>query len=145
MPRPSDDALLMDALVQTTFATMAVLNSVAGENDLSLTQLRVLAILRDRQVRVSALAAYLGVDRSSMSGLLDRADSRGLVRRSPSATDGRVVEVTLSAAGQRLADAVYARVAESLAPMTGRLDPAQGRQLHTLLRRVIGEEWNGAS
>jgi DNA-binding MarR family transcriptional regulator len=59
---------------------MAVLSSVAADNDLSPAQLRVLAILRDRRVRISALAAYLGLDRSTISGLVERA-KRGLLAR----------------------------------------------------------------
>ena len=76
--------------------TMAVLSSVAADNDLSLTQLRVLAILRDRRVRMSALAAYLGLDRSTMSGLIERAEKRGLVARAPDPGDGRAVDVFLT-------------------------------------------------
>lgn len=41
---------------------MAVLTKVAADNELSLTQLRVLAILRDRRLRMTALAGYLGLE-----------------------------------------------------------------------------------
>ena len=47
---------LIDALVTASFATMAVLTRIAAEHDLSLTQLRVLAILRDRRVKMTELA-----------------------------------------------------------------------------------------
>ena len=50
------DAGLIDALAQTAFTVMAVLNKVGAENDLSLTQLRVLGILREeRSVAASIL------------------------------------------------------------------------------------------
>ncbi len=62
---------LVDVIVQTSFVTMAVLNRVAAEHDLSLTQLRVLAILRDRRLRMTELARYLGLDKSTMTGLVD--------------------------------------------------------------------------
>ncbi len=45
MPRPSYSCLI-DALVQTSIVTMAVLSKIGAEHDLSLTQLRVLGILR---------------------------------------------------------------------------------------------------
>ena len=51
---------LVDALAQAAFVTMAVLTKVAADNELSLTQLRVLAILRDRRLRMAVLAGYLG-------------------------------------------------------------------------------------
>src|SRR5262245_63047969 len=101
--RPQPDSALVDALAQTGFVTTAILTRIAAEHDLSLTQLRVLAILRDRQVRMSELATYLGLDRSTISGLVDRAERRGLVRRTPNADDGRSVDVALTAAGRRVA------------------------------------------
>src|ERR1700722_19290443 len=109
---------LVDALVQAAFMTMAVLSKVAADNDLSLTQLRVLAILRDRRVRITALAGYLGLEKSTMSGLVDRAEKRGLLGRAPSAGDGRAVEVFLTSAGEELGERLYARVERSLHPMT---------------------------
>src|SRR5262245_56114690 len=82
---------LVDALEQVSFATMAVLTKVGADNDLSLTQLRVLAILRDRRLRMSALADYLGLEKSTMTGLVARAERRGLLARAPSPEDGRAM------------------------------------------------------
>jgi len=138
--RGSEQAELIDVLVQSAFMTMALLSSMAADNDLSLTQLRVLAILRDRRVRMSALAAYLGLDRSTMSGLVERAEKRGLLARAPDPSDGRAVEVFLTSDGAGLADAVAARIERELAPSTGRLDPGERGVLSMLLRRVVGPE-----
>jgi DNA-binding MarR family transcriptional regulator len=129
---------LVDALVQTAFATMAVLNKVGADNDLSLTQLRVLGILRDRRLRMAALADYLGLEKSTMTGLVDRAEKRGLLERAPSASDGRAVDVFLSPDGADLAERLYAQVQQSLAPMTGELGPAGQRRLQSLLEQLIG-------
>src|ERR1700722_4198427 len=90
---------LIDALARTAFFTTAVLSTVAAEHDLSLTQVRVLAILRDRQGSMSDLATFLGLDKSTISGLIDRAEKRGLVRRTPNPLDGRGVDVALTLAG----------------------------------------------
>src|ERR1700677_2003864 len=109
---------LIGALVRASFATTAVLSRVAAEHDLSLTQLRVLAILRDRRVRMSELADYLGLDKSTISGLVDRAEKRGLLQRAPNTADGRAVDVFLSPAGTEPADRGAALVARSLSPMT---------------------------
>jgi DNA-binding MarR family transcriptional regulator len=136
----TEQAALIDVLVQATFMTMAVLSSVAADNDLSLTQLRVLAILRDRRVRMSALAAYLGLDRSTMSGLIERAEKRGLAARAPDPSDGRAVDVFLTRRGAEFADALYIRVEQELVPATDRLAPAQRRRLRALLRQLAGPE-----
>jgi DNA-binding MarR family transcriptional regulator len=120
---------LTDALVQASFAVMAVLNRVSAEHDLSLTQLRVLAILRDRRGRISELADYLGLDKSTVSGLVDRAEKRGLLRRA--------VDVYLTPDGARLAGQAADQVARALAAMTGQLGPAESRRLTALLERML--------
>jgi DNA-binding MarR family transcriptional regulator len=128
---------LVDALVMTSFATMAVLNRIAAGHDLSLTQLRVLAILRDRRVKMSELTNFLGLDKSTVSGLVDRAEKRGLLRRAPNPHDGRGVDVFLAPSGMRLAERGVAEVAQSLSPMTSAITPSEGRRLATLLERML--------
>ena len=134
---PLRDQELIDALVQTSFATMAVLNRVAAEHDLSLTQLRVLGILSDRRIKMSELADFLGLDKSTVSGLVDRAEKRGLVQRAANPVDGRAVDVFLSEAGIRLAERGRAEVARAMSPVTGALTPAQARRLTALLEQIL--------
>jgi len=128
---------LVDALVQSAFATMAVLTRIAAEHDLSLTQLRVLGILRDRQLRMTDLADHLGLEKSTMTGLIARAEKRGLVRRVPNRGDGRSVDVLLTPAGHELADRGGARVAGELVPMTAGLSGAEQRRLAAALLRAV--------
>lgn len=132
-----DQGDLIDALVRTSFVTMAVLNRVGAEHDLSLTQLRVLAILRDRRVKMSELADYLGLDKSTISGLVDRAEKRGLLQRIPNPMDGRGVDVTLSTQGRELAERGASQIARSLSPMTSTLTRAEAHRLTALLERML--------
>jgi DNA-binding MarR family transcriptional regulator len=131
---------LISALVRASFATTAVLSRIAAEHDLSLTQLRVLAILRDRRVRMSELADYLGLDKSTISGLVDRAEKRGLLQRAPNPADGRATDVFLTAEGIQLADLGEGEIARSLFPMTGKLSRAEARRLTALLEHVLTQE-----
>jgi len=131
---------LLDALVQASFVTMAVLNKIGAENDLSLTQLRVCGILRDRRPRMAALADYLGLEKSTMTGLIDRAEKRGLLARAPSAEDGRATEVFLTNEGRGLVERLYLQVKQELAPLMDRLDPSEQRHLHGLLRRMLDSQ-----
>jgi DNA-binding MarR family transcriptional regulator len=128
---------VMDALVQASFTVMALLSRAAAEHDLSLTQLRVLAILRDRAPTMAALAAHLGLERSSVSGLIDRAVKRGLVRRDVSSEDARAVRVSLTPDGQRLAGLLTEQIADLVAPMTRRLGPTDGKRLGRLLAKML--------
>jgi DNA-binding MarR family transcriptional regulator len=129
---------MVDALVQASFLTMAVLSKAGAEEDLSLTQLRVLGILRDRRLRMTALADYLGLEKSTLSGLIDRAEKRGLVERAPSAADRRAVEVFLSKAGTELGARLYQQVRQALAPMLSGLAPGEQARLQALLEQLIG-------
>ena len=137
-PHRAEADELVDALVRTAFATMAVLHRVGADHDLSLTQLRVLAILRDRRLRMTALADHLGLEKSTMTGLVTRAERRGLLRRATGAGDGRAVDVALTPAGLELAGRLTGAVRRSLAPLTDELAPAERRRLHALLERMLG-------
>jgi DNA-binding MarR family transcriptional regulator len=136
--RVGDQTPVIDALVRTAFFTTAVLSKIAAENDLSLTQLRVLAILRDRQASMTDLATYLGLDKSTISGLVDRAEKRGLLRRTQNQLDGRGVDVALTARGVELAARGAATVAHALSPLTKTLSAAEARRLTALLERMLG-------
>ncbi|MEU1090846.1 MarR family transcriptional regulator [Streptomyces sp. NPDC005892] len=129
--------VLVDGLARSAFQIMGVLTRLGAEHDLSLTQLRVLGILRDRRPRMSDLAAFLGLDKSTLSGLVDRAVRRGLMTRAPNPTDKRAVDVLITEAGRELAEQMFEEFRAALAPATGRLDEAQRRQLAELLEPVL--------
>ena len=135
MTAPRSDVL--DSLVRVSFTVMALLSQVASAHDLSLTQLRVLAILRDREPKMAELADYLGQDRSSVSGLIDRAARRGLVRRAASGDDGRSVRVGLTPEGQRLASVLADEIGALIAPMTAHLGPADQKRLGAYLGALL--------
>ena len=137
-PPGADDGLI-NALAQTAFTVMAVLNRIGAEHDLSLTQLRVLGILRDRRLRITVLADYLGLEKSTMTGLVDRAEKRGLLARAPSATDGRAVEVFITPQGEALAGPIFGRIVELLTPLIAELQPGDRRQLQGHLERMQGQ------
>ena len=139
MESPADDALV-DALARSAHAVVGVLTRVAAEHDLSLSALRVFAILRDRErLRMSALAAHLGLDRSTLSGLVDRAERRGLLRRASDADDGRGIEVGLSREGQAFAERITAAVRVALAPQIDGLSAPERARLTALLERTLDD------
>ncbi|WP_408005262.1 MarR family winged helix-turn-helix transcriptional regulator [Saccharothrix espanaensis] len=117
---------------------MAVLTRIGSEHDLSLTQLRVLGLLRDRRPRMAELAAFLGLDKSTMSGLVERAERRGLVARGKSAEDRRAVDVFITPAGRELAEQVQEEVRAALVPFIDRLRADERRLLTGLLDSLTG-------
>jgi MarR family transcriptional regulator, lower aerobic nicotinate degradation pathway regulator len=128
---------LRDALAQISFTLMAVLTEVAAEHDLSLTQLRMLGILRDREPTMAELATFTGLERSTISGLIDRAAARGLVRRIADPHDGRSVRVTLTESARELVPEITGTVGDRIAPMTGRLNSAEQKRLTALLTKAL--------
>jgi MarR family transcriptional regulator, lower aerobic nicotinate degradation pathway regulator len=129
---------LRDALVQISFALMAVLTEVASEHDLSLTQLRVLGILRDREPTMAELATFTGLERSTVSGLIDRAAQRGLVTKTADPHDGRSVRVTLTESARDLVPEVTATVGDRIKALTGQLTTGEQRRLTALLSKALG-------
>lgn len=136
MLTPMPDLSLVDGLVQLTFAVQDILTRMAEEHDLSLAQLRLLGILRDREPGMRELARYLDLEKSSLSGLVDRAGSRGLVERVPSAEDRRAATIRATARGRRLIRLVEAEVEAEVAKLVAPLSSSERRELAQFLAKL---------
>ena len=123
----------IDALAQISFLVQGALEHRAAVHGLSLVQTRLLGVLRDRKPTVSELAGLLALDKSSTSGLVDRAERRGLVRRLPSQIDRRSVRVALTDAGRELVGAVSAEFGRDIRAM---LDPLGSEDRAQLTRTL---------
>ena len=123
----------VDGLAQLSFVVQGMLERRAAEHGLSIIQARLLGVLRDRKPTMNELARILGLDKSSVTGLVDRAERRGLVSRVPSTTDRRVVLVSLSDDGRALVSEAAGRFEADVLMMLERL-PAKDRA--TLSRLV---------
>jgi DNA-binding MarR family transcriptional regulator len=78
---------------------------------------------------VTELADLLQLQQSTVTELVGRAESAGLVRRSPSANDGRVVHLSVTQEGDRVLAVVVAQLGAErrrLAQLIAQLEaPAQ--------------------
>jgi DNA-binding MarR family transcriptional regulator len=110
---------LVDSLVQLSFAVHDVLTRASAEFNLSVTQLRLLGILRDRTPPMTAIAEHLGLDRSSVTGLIDRAERKGLVSRAISTHDARVTIVSITSAGSDVGSKLAAMVTTEIKTLVG--------------------------
>lgn len=127
----------IDAVVRLSFAIQALLGGIAAEHDLSITQFRLLAILRDREPAMLDLARHLGLGKSSVTGLIDRAERRGLVERVTAPHDARAVHVRLTAAGRRLTEDVGAGAIETLSRFLDVLPARDRARLAALAGAVV--------
>ena len=134
------DLGLVDALAQLTFTVQAALARIAAAHDLSIAAIRLLGILRDRRPAINDLARLLQLDKSSVTGLVDRAEERGLVRRTPSALDRRRVQVSITAAGQELIDQGTAAFEAEIAALVAELSPSQRSRLSATASLVVAAD-----
>lgn len=134
------DLGLVDALVQLSFAVQAALGTVAAEHDLSVIQLRLLGALRGREPGMLAIAHALNLEKSSVTGLVDRAERRGLVERFASDRDGRAVHVRLTARGRRLAPQIAAEVGRQVDALAAGLPAKDRAALSRIASRLVVDD-----
>jgi DNA-binding MarR family transcriptional regulator len=134
--RPSARPELVDGLVQLSFAVQSVLSDAANAHDLSVQQLRLLGVLRDRRPGMLELANHFGVDKSSMTGLVDRAERRGLVLRQAAEHDKRGVQVSITRAGNTLAAEVERVVSDRISNLLEQLSEEDHTELEMLVTRL---------
>ena len=138
MAEPVAAPNLTDALVELSFLIQATLARLASEYDVTLIQVRLLGILRDREPGIVERAGVLNLDKSSVSGLVDRAQRRGLVERASSkSTDGRAIRVVLTKHGRRMVSQFAKQVSEEIAELVKDLSPAQRERLATQAARIV--------
>jgi DNA-binding MarR family transcriptional regulator len=135
--RQDQDLGLVDGLFELSFRLYGMLARIAAEHDLSIIQVRLLGILRDREPGMLELARYLELEKSSLSGLVDRASGRGLVERIPSADDARAATVRVTARGRKLSRVVEEAVNEEVLTLVRVLSKSDQERLATLVAEVV--------
>ncbi len=129
---------VVDGLVQLSFLVQAVLAEAAARHDLTVAQVRLLGILRDREPGMMHLAQHLGLDKSSVTGLVDRAERRGLVQRRSVSEDGRAVRVGTTALGRHLTEQAEVDINQRIGAIAGVLNDEDRQTLTTNLGRLGG-------
>ena len=105
---------------------------------MGLTQQQYQALLAVRAhggpglLTISELAAQLLIKHHSAVGMVNRLQEQGMVRREPSAEDGRKVGVRLTATGQR----VFDKLASIHRSELGRIGPELGRLMTHFTREA---------
>ena len=126
-------------LVKFFFAQRGRLPSSDAEFDLSPVQCHVLHLIEPgRPLPMGRLASTLSCDASNVTGLVDRLESRGLVRRQPSPRDRRVKVLELTPAGARLRAQLLRQMTGGSLPLS-RLSVGQRRALVKILETLVDE------
>ena len=110
--------------------------AINQEFDLAPQQAIALRILGGGPVPMGELARYLMCDSSNVTGITDRLEERGLVRRQPGEKDRRVKMLVLTEEGQKVRAEVTKRLAEP-PPWLSELPEADQRKLTEILEAAI--------
>ena len=125
-------------LIKLFFNQRGDLPAVAAEFELSPAQCHVLHLIEpDQPVPMGRIAEALACDASNVTGLVDRLESRGLIRRQASAGDRRVRVLELTPTGVRLRSTLLDRMTKP-PDILSRLSPGEQRDLVKILRRLLG-------
>jgi DNA-binding MarR family transcriptional regulator len=90
----------------------------------------------DRPRTMSEIATVLRCDNSNVTGIVDRLEARGLVRRAADPADRRVKTVLLTPEGEEAVRRIRADIVTGL-PGLARLDADDRRALQDLLDRAF--------
>lgn len=128
---------VVNALVRGAFLVNAVYAESAREHGITSQQGVMLCVLMAQPRGMGELGGMLGLAKSSLSGLVDRMERLGLVRREPDAADLRAVRVALTADGRALIDDFYPETCRRVEKLAAGLGDADRDALAALLGRVV--------
>jgi DNA-binding MarR family transcriptional regulator len=111
---------------------------ICADHDLTTAQAQLLCLVKDQPRGMSELGHLLSLAKPGMSGLVDRTERRGLVRRGASEHDRRACTVSSTPLGKEIGDALYADVATRLPDIVDHLPPADRELLQQLIAAVTG-------
>jgi DNA-binding MarR family transcriptional regulator len=137
-PAGTDAERVVQGLRRVVRALQSFSQDIYRNYGLTAPQLWALKTLqRQGPLAVGRLAQELAVHQSSLSLLIDRLETRGLVRRRRSRQDGRVVELVLTTRGRDLAaeapEAAQGRLRHALEQMPA----ARVKEIRQAVERVV--------
>lgn len=129
--RPEIDVIVETMLYLYT-ESRRITKGLASQFGLTGPQLTVVKLLETfENLSLSSLSERIRAQNSTVTGIIDRMEREGLVRRDRSTTDRRVVHIRLSEKGQKLAGQIQV---EPMELFRGALQSLSQADLRDLLR-----------
>jgi len=141
--QPSDEPFIeaARALIKASFLLVNRSDRPYLDYDLTFAQFDVLVTLARAEgssLTCSEIAERTLITKGGITGLLDRLEARGLVKRMPSPEDRRSVLVRLSAKGVDLFRKLYPQQVQcTRSPFEAAFNSGEMEQFRTLLRRLV--------
>jgi DNA-binding MarR family transcriptional regulator len=124
-------------LVQLTGLVQGIYARVSDRHGLTPVQARLLCVLLGGPRGMAELAHCFGVEKAALTGLMDRAERRGLAQRSSVPGDRRALQVTLTDAGHRAAIAFHAEVSAELSRLISPLAPDDREHFRGTMAEIL--------
>src|SRR3954447_8137769 len=112
--------------------------AMAQEFDLAPQQMIALRMLGSGPRKMSELAQALFCDNSNVTGIVDRLEERGMLRRESAEGDRRVKLLVLTKEGERMRVEITKRMAEPPPPIAA-LSVKDQRDLRDILKRAVAD------
>lgn len=138
--RNDEPRLIFSAVTHYRRWMALLIPSIVPDIDISLQQLNVLYLVRSAGASMADMARVLGVAPTVITGLVDRLEARGLIRREAHATDRRRIQLVLTERGTEISTQVEEAVASRIERQVALLDPLQQEHLRTgleLLQKLV--------
>jgi DNA-binding MarR family transcriptional regulator len=140
-PAVTDARLEVDSIVETLIylytESRRLTKGMASAFGLTGPQLTVIKLLETfDNLSLSSLSERIRAQNSTVTGIVDRMEREGLVRRERSTTDRRVVHIRLSEKGQKLARQIQVEPMEIFRDALASLTPADLRDLLRIMNKL---------
>ncbi|MFI9594698.1 MarR family winged helix-turn-helix transcriptional regulator [Nonomuraea sp. NPDC052265] len=131
---------LTEALVRLAHLVQQVYGEVSREHDLTPQQAQLLCLLVGGPIGMTGLTRALHLEKSSLTGLVDRAEKRGLVARVRDERDRRACLIELTCAGAEIAVRAHDGVAARLETLAAGLPTAHRDLLAGVIGTILAED-----
>jgi DNA-binding MarR family transcriptional regulator len=134
--KPEVDAIL-EAIVYLSTESRRITKELARRADLTGPQLTVLKMLEGLgDLSLSDLSERIRAQNSTVTGIIDRMEREGLVVRTRSTEDRRVVRIKLTEKGARIARDIAVEPMEIFRSALENLSPGEMRDLLKILTKI---------
>jgi|SRR5690625_624909 len=128
-----------DALVRVSHVVDRAFTEVARRHELTPQQTHLLCHLAQGPVGMGDLGRLLDLEKSSLTGLIDRVERRGLAERVRDDRDRRACRIALTEEGRRLSRLTHREVNERLDGLVASLGPEEQSTLNAVAQRLLTE------
>ena len=129
---------LASAMVRVAHLVNHVFAEVSRDHDLTQQQAQLMCLLIDGPVGMSELTRLMRLEKSSLTGLVDRVEKRGLVARTRDERDRRACRIELTEDGVRLAHKSHDGVVAELERLAADFSDQEREAFISGARKLLG-------